>query len=328
MTASDAAERPAADARGEGVAAAPRVAAIVLNFNGREITLEAIGSLRRMTYPDFDILHVDNGSTDGSTEAVTEAYPEVRTVGVEENIGPAGGLNLGMRAAFDAGYDYLLFLNNDIEAAPEMLTELVRVAESSPEIACVGPKTYYYADRARLWSAGGILRFRESATRERGMGEMDRGQYERVEEVDYINGCAMLIERGPLEEVGYWDPQFQLAGEDADLCMRLKEKGYRCVYVPTARLWHMVAFTTGDYVARRTFGTGRSAALFVRRYGRFKDWLSFLAAMGAALPLAFLRELPRGNQGAVWAKAKGVVAGLREPLSPPPGIDSPPSATR
>ncbi len=101
----------------------PSVAAIVLNYNGREITLEAIGSLRRMTYPNVDILHVDNGSSDGSTAAVAEAFPEVRTVGVEENIGPAGGLNLGMRAALDGGYDYLVFLNNDIEAAPEMISE-------------------------------------------------------------------------------------------------------------------------------------------------------------------------------------------------------------
>jgi GT2 family glycosyltransferase len=308
--------------------AGPRVAAIVLNYNGRKITLEAIGSLRRMDYPNFDILHVDNGSSDGSTEAVAEAYPEVRTVGVEKNIGPAGGLNLGMRAALDGGYDYLLFLNNDIEAAPEMLTELVRVAESSPEIACVGPKTYYYWDRERIWSAGGVLRFRESATRERGMGELDRGQYDDVEEVDYINGCAMLIRRGPLEQIGYWDPQFQLAGEDADLCMRLKSRGYRCFYTPEAILWHMVSHTAGSYVAKRTFGSGRSTALFVRRYGRLRDWLSFFLFMGMALPLAFVRELLRGNQGAVWAKAKGVVAGLREPLAPPPGIDAPAARTR
>ena len=323
-SATEAAGRAAAAGRGDEGATVPSVAAIVLNYNGREITLESIGSLSRMTYPDFAILHVDNGCTDGSTEAVAEAFPEVRTVGVAENIGPAGGLNLGMRAALEAGYDYLLFLNNDIEAAPEMLTEMVRVAESSPEIAVVGPKTYYHADRQRIWSAGGILRFRESATRERGMGELDRGQYDRVEEVSYINGCAMLIKRRPLEEVGYWDPQFQFAGEDADLCMRLKLRGYRCFYAPRAVLWHMVSPTLGSYVPKRTFGSGRSTALFVRRYGRPIDWLTFLLVMGAALPAAFVRELFRGNAAAVWAKARGVITGLREPLAPPPGIDAPP----
>ncbi|MEM7583387.1 MAG: glycosyltransferase family 2 protein [Acidobacteriota bacterium] len=299
----------------------PSVAAIVLNYNGKDITLQAIASLARMTYANFEILHIDNGSNDGSTQAIAEAFPEVRTVRTESNIGPAGGLNLGLQAAIEAGYDYLLFLNNDIEADAEMLTELVRSIERSEDIGCVGPKTYYFWDRNRIWSAGGILRFREAATRERGMGKIDAGQYDREEDVDFISGCAALIRRQAVLDVGYWDPQFQLAGEDADLCMRLKNQGYRCVYVPTAKLWHMVSHTAGSYVARRTFGTGRSAALFVRRYGKLMDWLTFLPVMGAALPLAFLRELPKGNQGAVWAKAKGVLAGLRFPLQPPPSID-------
>ncbi|MEM7349670.1 MAG: glycosyltransferase family 2 protein [Acidobacteriota bacterium] len=306
----------------------PSVAAIVLNYNGKDITLQAIDSLVKMTYSNFAVLHVDNGSSDGSKEAIDEAFPQVETLRVADNIGPAGGLNLGMRAALDAGHDYLLFLNNDIEAHPEMLTELVRAAEVSEDIACVGPKTYYFWDRERIWSAGGILRFRQSATRERGMGEMDRGQFDREEEVDYISGSALLVRRKPLEEAGYWDPQFQLAGEDADLCMRIKQKGYRCIYAPTAVLWHMVAYTAGDYVAKRTYGTGRSAALFVRRYGGFLDHIGFFLAMGAALPVAFVRELFKGNQAAVIAKAKGVIAGLREPLGPPPGIDAPMSATR
>jgi GT2 family glycosyltransferase len=317
--------QPAAEHAAE--AAAPSVAAIVLNYNGREITLTAIGSLLAMSYPSFDVLHIDNGSTDGSTEAVAAAFPEVRTVRAEQNLGPGGGLNLGMRTALDGGYDYLLILNNDIEAGPQMLDELMRVAESAPEIGCVGPKTYYYGDRERLWSAGGILQFRESATRERGMGELDHGQYDRTEEVDYVNGCAMLVKRGALTEVGLFDPQFQLAGEDADLCMRLKRRGYRCFYAPRALLWHMVSHTAGSYVARRTFGSGRSTALFVRRYGRPIDWLTFFLFMGAALPLAFVRELFRGNAAAVWAKAKGVVAGLREPLGPPPGGDAPDAPT-
>ncbi len=301
----------------------PRVAAIVLNYNGKDITLQAIASLAAMTYPNFDILHVDNGSSDGSTEAITEAFPQVQTVRTKDNIGPARGLNLGMQAALEADYDHLLFLNNDIEVAPEMLSELVRALETEPDIGCVGPKSYYYWDRNRIWSAGGILQFRESATSERGMGEIDRGQYDKEEEVDYISGCAILMRRSVLEAIGYWDPQFQLAGEDADLCMRLKLAGYRCVYVPTALLWHMVSHTAGSYVARRTFGTGRSTALFVRRYGRLWNWCTFAVLMSLALPLAFLRELPKGNHGAVLAKLKGVFAGLREPLHPAPAIDDP-----
>ncbi len=228
------------------------------------------------------------------------------------------GVNRGLAMALERDYDYLLLLNNDIEADRAMLAELVRAAESDPLIGCVGPKIYYHGDRRRLWSAGGRLRFRESITRERGMGELDRGQYDRDEEVNYVNGCAMLMRRSVVEEVGLWDPLFHLAVDDADWCMRIKRQGYRCFFAHHAILWHKVGYTVGGYHARRTFYNGRSTALFVRRYGRLRDWCTFVLFTAAALPLAFLRELPRGNQGAAVAKLRGILAGLRLPLPPPP----------
>ena len=109
----------------------PSVAALVLNYNGREITLQAIASLLAMRYENFDVIHIDNGSTDGSSEAVAAAFPQVRTVRAEQNQGPTAGLNLGLRAGLEAGYDYLLSLNNDIEVDPRMLSELVATAESA-----------------------------------------------------------------------------------------------------------------------------------------------------------------------------------------------------
>ncbi len=304
----------------------PKVAAIVLNYNGKDITLQAIRSLSEMTYESFDIVHVDNGSTDGSTEAIAEAFPDVVNVRLEENGGPVGGLNAGLERGLAGDYDYLLSLNNDIEVAPDMLTEMVKVAETSSSIGCVGPKSYYYEDRDRLWSAGGILQFKESATRERGMGEIDRGQYDRDEEVGYINGCAILLRRSVVEKVGFWDPLLQFAGEDADLCMRLKRLGYRCFYAHKALLWHMVSVTAGAYEPRRTFFTGRSAAVFLRRYGKLRDWLTFFVYMTGGLTLAFFRELPKGNHGAVFAKVRGVIDGLRTQMTPPPTIERP--ATR
>jgi GT2 family glycosyltransferase len=297
---------------------APRVAALVLNYNGREVTLQALASLRAMTYPAFTVFHIDNGSTDGSYEAVAAARPEIVQVKVEENRGVVFGMNQGMRVALDAGYDYLLLLNNDIEVEPDMLDRLVEVAESDPAIGCVGPKIYYHSERSILWSAGGHLRFRESITKERGMKERDEGQYDRDEEVPYVNGCATLIKRSVIEEVGLWDPLFHLALDDADWCMRMKLAGYKCFYAHRAVLYHMVALTVGGYTPGRTFHNGRSAALFVRRYGNFGNWLTFLGASALAIPAAFLRELPRGNQGAALAKLRGIVDGLRTEMKPPP----------
>ncbi|MEE8138602.1 MAG: glycosyltransferase family 2 protein [Thermoanaerobaculia bacterium] len=298
----------------------PKVAAIVLNYNGRDVTLQTLASLRQMTYGNFGLIVVDNGSTDGSYQAVAEAFPDVVQVRTEKNLWAAGGANLGMRYVLERDYDYILMLNNDIEVEPAMLTELMKVAESDPSIGCVGPKAYYYWDRQRLWSAGGIIRFKESGSRERGKGEIDRGQYNRDEQVDYINGCAMLVPRRVMVEVGGWDPIYHLALEDVDWCLRMKRLGYCCVYAHRAVLWHMVSHTAGGYEARRTFQTGRSLAILVRRFGGSWQWCTFALFVAAALPLAYLRELPKRNQSAVVAKLRGVIDGLRARVTPPPKL--------
>ena len=310
---------PAPATGGLGNRRQPRVLAIVLNFNGREMTLATVASLLALDYPELAILVVDNGSTDGSDAAVGEAYPSVRRLRTEVNLGISGGLNLGFRVGLDEGWELLMPMNNDIEVAPDLLRELVAPMTADPTIGCAGPKCYYYfGDRNRLWSAGGRLRFRESVTRERGMGELDRGQYDRDAEVDYTNGALMLIRREALLATGLWDPVYHVSVEDADWCVRMKRAGYRCWYAHRARLWHMVSPTTGGYTAGRTFRTGRSTAIFVRKYAGPAGWAGFLLGSAVALPAAFLRELPRRNTAAVAAKFRGLLAGLRVALPPPP----------
>lgn len=307
---------------------AKRVAVIVLNYDGKALTLQALDSLRRMRYPSFDLVAVDNGSTDGSPEAIAAAHPDVIQVRTEVNLGPAGGYNLGMAWAMDRGYDYLLILNNDVEADPDLLGELVRVAERDPSIGCVGPKTYFYSDRTRLASAGGVIRFKESVTRERGMGAVDRGQFERDEEVSYVNGCGMLIRREAIEAAGLWDPVFFLSVEDADWCVRAKRKGFTCWYAHRAILYHMVSDTVGVYTPKKTFQTGRSSAIFMRRYATPWQRLTFFLFLAAALPVAWLRELGKGNQAAAVAKARGVLEGLRAPMPEPPAYEPGAAADR
>ena len=150
------------------------------------------------------------------------------------------------------------------------------------------------------------------------MGELDRGQYDRDGEVDYINGALMLIRRQALQAGGLWDPVYHVSVEDADWCVRMKQAGFRCWYAHRARLWHMVSPTTGGYTAGRTYRTGRSTAIFVRKYAGPLGWAGFLFWTALALPAACLRELPRGNTAAVAAKFRGLIAGLREALPPPP----------
>jgi hypothetical protein len=297
----------------------PSVAAIVLNYNGREVTLQALASLTALDHRPLEIVVVDNGSTDGSYEAVAAAFPEVTQLRTEVNLGPAGGANLGVRHALDRGHDYLLILNNDIEVAPDMVTEMVRAAESDPAIGVVGPKAYFYWDRERIWTAGGRIAFREAVTKERGTGEPDRGQFDRDEETGYVNGCAQLVKRAVFEEVGLWDPIYHLSFEDADFCLRARRAGWRSWYAHRARLWHMVSVSTGPYRAPKTYQTARSTAIFVRRYARPWQWVTAVAMILLSLPVAFVRELVRGNASAVGAKVRGFFDGFfRTELTEPP----------
>ena len=296
----------------------PRVAGVVLNYNGKDVTLETLESLVQVRYPAFDLVVVDNGSTDGSFEAVAEAYPEIVQLRVEDNRGISWGLNHGLRWALERHYEYVLAMNNDIEMDPECVTWMVGAMERDPTLGCVGPKTFYHGDRERLWAAGGILRFKESVTRERGMNELDHGQYDQDGEADYINGCAVLMRREALESAGLWDPNYYLGVEDADWCMRAKKKEWRCWYAHRAVVWHMVSASIGVYKPGRTFHTGRSTGIFLRKYAGPLDWLSFWMFYLASFPIAFVRELFKGNQAAVLSKFRGLLQGLRLPLEKEP----------
>jgi len=301
----------------------PSVACIVLSYNGKALCLQTLDSLFALDYPNFRVVVVDNGSSDGTAETIAEAWPQVLLLRVEHNRGISVGLNVGIRQALEAGDDYLLILNNDIEVRADFLREMVAVAEADPTIGAVGPKAYYYADRNRLWSAGGQLHFRQSITDERGNRELDEGQYERTEEVDYVNGCAMLVPRRAQLDVGLWDSTFYVSVEDADWCMRAKKKGWRCYYAHRAVLWHMVSPTTGGYKPGRTFETGRSTMLFVRKHAGVLDWLSFLFFFLLAVPAAYVRELRQGNQAAALAKLRGAWAGFKMPLAAAETFEAP-----
>jgi GT2 family glycosyltransferase len=295
-----------------------RVAAIVVHFNGEEVSRLALASLSGVRTPGVEWVLLDNGSTDGSGERLRAAFPAWTHVRVEPNAGASSGYAHALAWGIERGFDYVLLLNNDLEVDPAFLDELLAVAERDARIGCVGPKTYYHGDRPYLWSAGGRLRYREAVTAERGMGQRDHGQYERDEEVGYVNGAAILIRRAAALAAGNWDPFYFICVDDADFCTRVKRAGFTCWYAHRAIVDHMVSRTTGGYTEGRNFRLGRSTAIYVRRYASAGQKASFLFWTSLAAAAASLRELPRGNVGAVAAKLRGVRAGLREPLPPSP----------
>jgi GT2 family glycosyltransferase len=298
-------------------------AAVLVNWNGADLTLQTLASLDRAQGRErLRVVVVDNGSTDGSAARLRRERPDVELLATGRNLGFAGGNDLGLRLVLaDPRIARVLLLNTDVEVDPGFLPPLVD-ALADPRVAAAGPKIFYFDPPDRLWAAGGSLRIRETVTVERGRGRPDGPELSRPGDVTYLTTCCLLVRREALTAVGLLDPVFFLNVEDADWCRRALDLGWRLRYVPESRIWHKVAASTaGGYTPAKTFHTGRSNALYVRRHGGPAGLARFLAANLATLPWALLRELPRGNARAVLAKARGVLRGLRDPLPAPPRLD-------
>jgi GT2 family glycosyltransferase len=247
----------------------PRVMIIILCYNGVADTIACLRSLKQLDYPRdrLGILVLDNASGDGTPAAVRAAYPDVTVIENGANLGFAAGNNVGLRYALDQGYDYALLLNNDTEAAPDCLSQLIASAEADPQIGAVGPTIYYHAQPDQIWSAGGWIDWRRGTSAMRGIGEADQGQYSTVAEVDFVTGCALLIRRQTMEQAGLLDERFFMYYEDTEWCVRIRRAGFRILHVPAAHLWHKIPLTDRvdkPYVA---YYMTRNRLLFLRASG-------------------------------------------------------------
>ncbi|MFZ2534856.1 glycosyltransferase family 2 protein [Methanothrix sp.] len=214
------------------------ISVIVLNYNGKGFLDGCLTSLASQTYSDFEVIVVDNGSRDGSPEYIEENYPWVRLAKNNENLGFAGGTNAGIRAAKG---EFILTLNNDSRADSRFIEELIKPM-ADPEVGVCAAKMLFPDGRI---NSAGICISRSGAAWDRGMFEPDRGQYEFVEEVFGACAGAALYRREMLDEIGLFDEDFFLYLEDVDLAFRARLAGWKCLYVPGARVIHHHGGTAG-----------------------------------------------------------------------------------
>lgn len=228
---------------------------IILNYNGRSFLEPCLDSVLGSDYPNFEVIFVDNGSTDGSVELVRELYgadPRVEILVKSENVGVTRGLNAGIERGKG---EYVVFLNNDTKVEPGWLGMLVEKLEGDRCVGAAQCKLLAYEDPRRIDSAGCVIDAHGCAV-ERGrvrfdLGEVDRGQYDRVEEI-FSAGCPASIVRGyVLSEVGPFDPEFFAGYEDADLSWRIRLRGYKIVLVPQAVVYHRRGATSSRRVLGR-----------------------------------------------------------------------------
>ncbi len=291
----------------------PKVAILILNWNDRSNTRETLESVRGLRYPNFAVFLVDNGSTDGSVEAIAREFPEVHLIASQENLGVAAGRNLGLKAIFPRpDVDYILFLDNDVSVEPCLLDKLVEAAETQADLGIVGPIVYYHSDPRRIWSAGSDFIFREVATRLRLKNHLvTQEPVEGIEYVGSISGCCMLVKRRVFQTIGYFDPQYFLVCDDSEFCYRAAKRGFARAAVTHAKLWHKVSTSTGGgYTPPLAYYRGQATILFLKEHGRPWNWITAIAFATLSLPIAYLREWRRGNQRAVAMKLRGYLDGL------------------
>ena len=256
--------------------AEPLVWIIIVNWNGREMTLDCLDSLREVTYRNRQVLVVDNGSTDASVSAIREHHPGVALLPLAENRRFAGGSNAGMRHALEQGADALLLLNNDTTVDPGFLTPMVERLSSDPSIGIVAPKIFYHADPDRIWYAGGAISFWAGAMKHVGLRERDRGQHDTPGETDYATGCCLLARKELVETIGMLDESYYMYSEDADWCMRARRSGYRIMYEPAAKVWHRLSVSAGGHLSwYKLKNKARGNFAFFARHARWYHWLTF-----------------------------------------------------
>jgi len=245
----------------------PRVVLVILTWNQCDLMLECLKSVVSLDYPadSLQIIVVDNGSTDGTAQAIRGRYPTVMLFETGENLGYAEGNNVGIRYALRNGAKYILVLNNDVRVAPDTLDRLVSAAERFPDAAFLGPKIYHLDNPDQIQSAGAELDYLWRS-RQRGQDEPDIGQFDMVKEVDYVIGAAVLVRAELLGEIGLLDADFFLYREDVDWCLRARRLGYRILYVPEAEAWHRSHHVRENELPRITYYMTRNSLMLLAKH--------------------------------------------------------------
>lgn len=264
---------------------APRVVIIVLNWNGCTDTLECLASLQKVEYPSFEVLVVDNGSSDDSVEHIRRDFPLVTVLETGQNLGFVGGNNIGLEYARGAGAEYALLLNNDTEVAPDFLMKLVLAGESDPMVGIAGPSIYYFDQPDVFWSAGGAIDWGRGITGMIGINEEDRGQYGcQPTPVDFVTGCALMIKMSVVAKVGALDPRFFAYYEETEWCVRARRAGYTVLFVPGAKVWHKISPVAREASPVVHYYMTRNRLLFLKLAGAsMNSWLNTYFDYGRTL---------------------------------------------
>jgi len=224
----------------------PRVAVVIPNWNGLLDTTECINSLGKITYSNYEIIVVDNGSSGNDAYVLEQKFSDsVHVIRNDRNYGFTGGCNRGIQQALKDADDYVLLLNNDTVVAPDFLEQMIKVAEADSSIGIAGAKIYSYGTERLQFVWGGFNYWFGQPTYTPtfviegfSKGPLDKGQYGKLKNVEWASGCSLLIKSDVIKKIGFLEESFFALLEEVEYCTRARKNNYRVVYVPKARVWH------------------------------------------------------------------------------------------
>ena len=300
---------------------------IVLNWNGLSDTLECLASLRALDYPNYSVVVVDNGSTDGSVPALREQFPEAHIIENTHNLGYAEGNNQGISYALAQGAGFVLVLNNDTVVEPALLTKLVSAAETHPDAGILSPRIYMLAHPTVLWFAGGKWIPERATLVHVGLGQEDDGaSCSGVVESDYASGCALFFRAEVAERIGLMDARFFAYWEEADWCYRAKAAGYKILVTQSACLWHKISSSSSGSPGTllRNYYQARNRLLWFERNlrgtARLKAYVRYLRELRWYITELRSRTTSIERKAILMARVRGALHYVVRHFGPAPRL--------
>jgi len=272
----------------------PLVAVLILSYDGKSLLEESVASYLDNDYPNFRVVVVDNGSSDGTAGYVAERFPEAQVLRIEKNRGYSGGFNVGLEYAFRTmGADYALVTNNDVKADRAVVRELVKVAQTDESVGFATGKVYYYdhpeifqtvgkSEDPVRWNGGSI-----------GRGQTDEGQFDEVAERPFADDVFTLVSRPLYDAVGGYDPEFFLQCEEYDWQARARNEGFRIMYTPHAKIWHKESMTIGRTSPLKAFYDARNPMIVIMKHRSPEFFRRYMR-------VHFSRSIFKGSLRIVW----------------------------
>jgi hypothetical protein len=245
----------------------PKVSIIILNWNGLQDTLECLESLEKITYNNFEIIVVDNGSTQGEVGEIQRKFPQVRIIRNTKNEGFCRGNNIGAKLALENNPDYLLFLNNDTIVKENFLEELIHFMEVNPEVGIAGPLILYYQEPEYVYSCGG--KFNSWFCLSKDYHFVNKKPQKNL---NFISGCAFLIKSSLIKQIGLWDEDFFTYWDETDYCLRAKRAGFDVACVPSSVICHKVARTNIYLSKKYIYFMVRNNLLLAKKHAKWYQW--------------------------------------------------------